>query len=379
MRLYPVYLVSFVFLFSFHSSGQSVSKKWHKIDSLAWNVPIHLNKNLDSIARYAQKFNFSDTEKARFVYAWIANNIQYDIESFIYLEYGKNSQRIQKVIQTQKAVCQGYSNLFEALGNKLNLQTWTVLGYGRTDPEGPMNYHAWNAVKIDGAWQLLDVTWGSGYILNRKYVKHLTSEFFLVQPDIFIRKHLPLDPAWQLLDYPFSKGNFKTQTFVPLKIKEYMYTDTLTHFFALDSMERDHDFYRRAVSFDPQNEFCRHNLAATKINIANNASQLAVDSMNAYVETLNKGFKSMPYLNKSENKLKGLVHSAAENFQKSIDIYTSALGLDASNDVIIQQNLKNAQHSQERVAKEKRFIEVLFATKKPLRPLTLAKYNEMVW
>lgn len=63
--------------------------------------------------------------------------------------------------------------------------------------------HAWNAVKLDGQWQLLDVTWAAGYVNDgHQFVHRFNDQYFLTPPEEFILDHFPKDPQWQLLAEP---------------------------------------------------------------------------------------------------------------------------------------------------------------------------------
>jgi hypothetical protein len=57
---------------------------------------------------------------------------------------------------------------------------------------GETDQHAWNAVKIEGSWRLVDVTWAS-------QVTGVREGFFMVPPEQFIETHYPSHSDWQLL------------------------------------------------------------------------------------------------------------------------------------------------------------------------------------
>jgi uncharacterized protein (TIGR03000 family) len=42
-----------------------------------------------------------------------------------------------------------------------------------------MTAHAWNAVKLDGEWHLVDATWGAGGIKDKQFVKKFKDYYFL--------------------------------------------------------------------------------------------------------------------------------------------------------------------------------------------------------
>ena len=76
--------------------------------------------------------------------------------------------------------------------------------------------HAWNAVKINGKWYLLDSTWGSGNVnKNKEYEANFTEYYFLPEPEMLIKTHYPYDKSnmeesekWQLLEHPVSLEEF---------------------------------------------------------------------------------------------------------------------------------------------------------------------------
>ncbi|KAJ8357418.1 hypothetical protein SKAU_G00202120 [Synaphobranchus kaupii] len=71
--------------------------------------------------------------------------------------------------------------------------------------------HAWNGVRLEGRWHLLDSTWGAGNTSkNSSKFKFEYNEFyFLTHPALFAGDHFPLDAKWQLLTPPISLKQFE--------------------------------------------------------------------------------------------------------------------------------------------------------------------------
>src|SRR5262249_29563461 len=135
-----------------------------ELDRHALTAPTEAEKSLESLAAYLVKPAKTDRDKSRLVYCWMTDRINYDQDGF---RSGKvPDQRPQAVLQSRKAVCQGYADLFSALCKEAGVEAVTVIGYTHeTGPtpgkDPPRPDHGWNAVKLDGRWRLLDATWGS--------------------------------------------------------------------------------------------------------------------------------------------------------------------------------------------------------------------------
>ncbi len=168
---------------------------------------------VDALAKSLVAGLDGDRAKALAIYRWITANIDYDADG---LRSGRYCDLPPgRVLQGRQAVCSGYAGLFCAMANAAGLEAVRIRGYSRGYEyvPGKSNIskpnHAWNAVKIDGRWMLLDTTWGAGYLdggLN--FVRAYEEHYFLTPPEEFIFDHLPDDPKWQLLATPVSKAEF---------------------------------------------------------------------------------------------------------------------------------------------------------------------------
>ena len=115
-------------------------------------------------------------------------------------------------MRRKKGVCEDYSLLFDSLLTALGYESFVVSGYIK-DPKGNLNLkigHAWNAVKDNGVWELYDLTWGAGYVVDsKKFVRKVTDIWYDVDPSEMIKRHMPYDPMWQLLEAPIDYSGFK--------------------------------------------------------------------------------------------------------------------------------------------------------------------------
>lgn len=84
----------------------------------------------------------------------------YDIKALNNNSIGDQSSK--HVLDSRLAVCEGYAELFNSLSHAMGLNSVKIsgfskgLGYSVGDELPDSINHAWNAVKIDGDWKLLD-------------------------------------------------------------------------------------------------------------------------------------------------------------------------------------------------------------------------------
>ena len=180
---------------------------YSKADSSALNFPQKKYKSYTEIVGpLVQNFN-TDHEKFRVVFRWIAENVKYS--------YANRSSDPEKVIKTRKAVCAGYASLLKAMCNSVGIECEEIYGFSKTEVSEinkslKRSDHAWNSVKLDGVWYLVDVTWAAGYLNDRRrFVKSFNELYFLADPDFFQKKHFPEDKKWFLDGKRVSKSQFR--------------------------------------------------------------------------------------------------------------------------------------------------------------------------
>ncbi|WP_129021545.1 transglutaminase domain-containing protein [Edaphocola flava] len=190
------------------------------------STPSGADKSYERLAHALCDHLPTETAKANAIYNWITHNIKYDVKA---LQQGKlKEDDPKKVFQQRKGLCGGYSVLFAAMCKEVGISAVTVGGYSKDwmFDDGDKLYiprHAWNIVYVDQKWQLVDATWGAGYLaqepgwlkrqLNKTSKKAVTATsgklkfrfkydpaYFLSNPLDFRLKHLPSDPVWQLTD-----------------------------------------------------------------------------------------------------------------------------------------------------------------------------------
>ncbi len=205
---------------------QESNYSYEKIDQYAINTPAPAEASVDSLASYLVAPAKNEREKARSIFRWVTENIDYNVDGFFTGSFAGTSSK--DVLKSRKSVCDGYSDIFSSLASSAGLEVVRIAGYGKgygylpgENLSGPSN-HAWNAVKINGSWYLIDCTWGAGYIDdNKKYVRKFDDYYFMTPPSEFIYGHFSEDSRWQLLEHPLSKSEFEKQAFLKPEFFKY--------------------------------------------------------------------------------------------------------------------------------------------------------------
>jgi len=192
-------------------------RKWPLEPTLS-PIVVHMPKeaqgSFESVARYIESQEKDPFLRAKAIHDYIANAISYDA---VALDEGRYPpQDAKTVFETKVGVCAGYANLFVAMCSAMGLEAIYVTGDSR-DMDGAIAgvKHAWNAVKLDDQWHLIDATWDAGYLEGSTFVRRYTNDYLFTPPEIFAFNHLPKEEGWQLLKNPISRGEFARQ--VPLR------------------------------------------------------------------------------------------------------------------------------------------------------------------
>lgn len=184
-----------------------------RTDAFADAAPASATRSVPALAAYLARSGRDDLTRTRAIYRWVARHIDYDATGFRAGTYGDLSP--EAVLRRRVSVCDGYSHLVQALGAAMGLEVQVVSGwskgYGFSTGEqitGRPN-HSWDAIRVDGQWQLMDATWGSGYLDDQlRFVRSFQEHYFLTRPEAFVFDHFPSDSRWQLVAHPISSEDF---------------------------------------------------------------------------------------------------------------------------------------------------------------------------
>jgi hypothetical protein len=248
-------------------------------------------RDLEDTHRLLESICNTEEQKARAFFVWIAHNIKYDVPELYNSSGNYEKQEAAQVFKTRKGVCQGYSNLFLEFCKLSGIECQIAVGHVRQEGIYQPYGHAWNVIRIDGKWRLIDATWGAGVIDNSKtYRKLFDDRYFMGDPAFFIQEHYPFDPIWQLMENPIKLEEFKKQSLNGITSNntyKYSYNDTITQWLALDSAHALMACAKRMMDFNPGAKAIREEAQILLFNAAGmflSAGSDFLDDLNEDIE-----------------------------------------------------------------------------------------------
>ena len=181
------------------------------LKSLSPRHSVDENTMINSMKNAKSSYSLNEAESAYMVYEWLSQNIEYDCYTY-HNEYSKIDRSESGTYNKGKGVCAGFAKIFRTMCKGLGHEAEYISGYTKSSVVNgkipSKTNHAWNYVKIDGIFYLLDSTWGSGRCDGDKYIYNFDDFYFCTNPNIFVRQHLPADQKMQFLPQPISTSEF---------------------------------------------------------------------------------------------------------------------------------------------------------------------------
>lgn len=224
---YRLLIVLFFTLLHFVSFSQN------QIDDIVSKYPTKFS-SYEKLADKVKTDFTTDEDRARVAFAWIAMNVEYKTKGVNKIQKIRFSYTSEEDLQAQKdlfrrnlaletitsrkALCEGYATLYQEICGLLNIECVLISGTAKRfiseigNNNLPSN-HAWNAVKINGKWKLVDITWAAGSVdyAKMEFLKEYTPAYFGSDPEEFAMKHYPDNQEWLLLNNGFTKEEFALQ------------------------------------------------------------------------------------------------------------------------------------------------------------------------
>lgn len=305
--------------------------------TIGLSIPGNYGTDIDALASAICIDTKTERQKANAIYNWVTRNIAYDINAMYRL--GDNDEdKAAKALKSKKAICGGYAELYTALCRSVGLSSVVIEGYAKdflfdNGDEMYIPRHGWNAVRIDGNWQLVDATWGAGSLYqhnswlrkllnkllmqkklkakNLKFKFVYDPQYFAQDPEIFRLKHIPLDPLWQLTDTAmplaiFEAGDSAVKKFNIIS-KPAQSSPTLDKIATFSQKQKDFELADRAYAYNGRyqgsmayknsllaDSTLKRLTADTDVKIADSLIRSANSNMKSALEYVKKQKKNLP-------------------------------------------------------------------------------------
>lgn len=115
--------------------------------------------------------SMSQRQKVEAINKYIVDSVEYDYvalaakDNIVEVTKYKDAWNAYGALFEKKVVCAGYAMLFSTLAREAGLDTVYVNGY-----VGDTSLHAWNMVKVDNKWVVVDTTWNDSSAEPNKYL-----------------------------------------------------------------------------------------------------------------------------------------------------------------------------------------------------------------
>lgn len=363
-------------------------------DAIAKAVPDSAEQSILSLSEYFNASLTSKKELIRAFYFWTANEILYDADNmFTFRASNDPAVLIKETLGKKKAVCQGYAEVFHELCENAGIESYIVLGYTRQHGVVVNINHAWVIARIDTNWFCFDPTWGSGYLLEGRFIRKFTNQYFMVRPEDFIQSHMPFDPLWQALFYPVSAGDF-SKGIKPGKTDSnyFNYPDSIRVYNRLSKPEKQAAAVRRIEQNGVVNNsvyeylrYLKQNIEIDRVNRKNEIQNELVNKFNQAVNNYNSAaFLFNDYINYWNRQFKPYRPDAEiRQMLDTCDVHLALSRKILSEIEPQEENLKNNMEMlakpvtdiQKKVNEQKEFLREYMGTSKALRPGLFRKYT----
>lgn len=256
-----LFVLSFL-IFSLHAqtnadfmfSSATVAKRTDltTIDEYVKTLKIPSTTGYGEAAKKICAKSTGDYQKARAIFAWVAQNITYDLSAKNF-----DSNTADNVWKNRSAIAVGYCNLYLKLARSIGLDGEIVSGVSKNlsyQIGDALAGHVWLIVHNGTTEILMDPTWAAGSVNGNKFVASYDPMWFDVDPYIMATVHFPDNEVFQYLNNPLTLEQFKV--FEPL--------DPILTYGGIDGREVYNFFLRHPKASLPSCSFKDSNKAGVK-------------------------------------------------------------------------------------------------------------------
>lgn len=203
----------------------------------------------DAVAQCRQETNGSEYDMALWLHDWTLDQLEYD--------HSLNWCSAESGLTRHQGTCESYQRIYSKLLDAAGIANGRITGNG----------HTWNAVKIDGKWCQMDLTWDDtsdnwyGDLDQRHLYFGLTDELMAIA-------HSDHTANYQKADYAYRSTDLSNNYFVRNgKADEWAekYADRIQHH--LDAKEKSFSIDAGNQSFPPSISGIQNGIAAYAMNL----------------------------------------------------------------------------------------------------------------
>lgn len=295
-----------------------------------------------SVSKQIQKKFNNPKNQLKAAFFWTSNSIDYATEQVRKnLEYSSKEHLISISMKSKRAVCQGFSEVFNEICHQLGFEAYVVSGYTSQENSIFSNTgHAWNAIKINNEWYLFDPTWAAGHYLIRNsrtnnkssnYIKTFSAEYYKIPPEEFIKTHMPFDPLWQLSNQVITYKQFDQKRFKNKSSRRIDFNEIINRLPYISETQRFRNKLDRILTMGKGNQVTNKNRKNLRRNL-----QIALDNKEGkkYNESLEIQLRAIEIFNKyvdtfnqNRSNLSRIKTQLTENLRQSYQAANESLML----------------------------------------------------
>jgi|GEM_PF-2787189 len=229
-----------------------------QLDSITTNIDKTIRKDLPKAHAYLHAQGKNDEERVWLFYGFIATHFKYDDDRKNQKDRPEYSAGY--TMKKLSGVCEDFAILFRELCDMSDIPCLVVGGKAKKPVleemlqatqnflkrEGNRVDHAWNVVKIDTAWKLMDPTWSHVLRTEKRRIydpvqkrnvqvsiRIVDREYYAKEPELMKEDHKPLHPAFFLTaDVPTFKTGLRKEKRRKNYRTNYAYAATLDSIFS---------------------------------------------------------------------------------------------------------------------------------------------------
>lgn len=365
-----IFLVSIITFISFLQSYAQQNEADFLNNNAIAKIPELQTKTVSQIAAYINKNYASSADKAQAIYYFCTHQISYDVNN----EYNDGAvlqspvDFAQLALKKKSGICEHYAQLFKALSLACNIECMVIQGLCKTPGNTSLMAHSWNIIKLNNQYQMVDATWGAGYVSANTFTKNFDSKWYLMPAQKFMETHDPYDYLWQLNNNIVSHEQFINNNNQGFLISDFAYSDSIASFIQKDTLQQFQAELMRIVNNPCKDVFVnnrilllQNNIEIIKVNnqiaFFNKGSRdfnIAVEKYNNYIESRNKKFAG-----RTESSL---IISLTEVETNLNNAYLNLSNIESSNSLnAAKQALQsNISELQKNISQEKLYVNTFF-------------------